>query len=68
MGLLNIIGTVIFLAVVALSLLAVFDVLSLKPGSRRGRNGTQRSDSKTPSRSHLTGEEDLAAEKPARRR
>lgn len=68
MGLLNIIGTVIFLGVVVISLLAVFDVLSFQPGSRRPRKGAQSPDSKTPSRSHLTREEDLAAEKPARRR
>ena len=68
MSLLNIIGTVIFLCVVVISLLAVFDVLSFRPGSRRPRKGAQSPDSNTPSRSHLTREGHLAAEKPARRR
>ncbi|NPT54906.1 hypothetical protein [Paraburkholderia elongata] len=37
MNLLNVVGTVIFLGIVALSLLAVLDVLSLRPRAKHTR-------------------------------
>jgi hypothetical protein len=67
MNLLNVVGTVIFLGVVALSLLAVLDVFSLRPGAKRIRRPGDMPAAKRRSNTHMAREEAFTGEKSNRR-
>jgi hypothetical protein len=67
MNLLNVVGTVVFLGVVALSLLAVLDVLFLRPGAKRTRRPGQMPATRRRSNTPIAPEKAFTGEKPNRR-
>lgn len=67
MNLLNVVGTVVFLGVLALSLLAVLDVLFLRPRAKRGHRPGRMPATRQGSNRHIAHEEAFTGEKPNRR-
>ncbi|MFM0339753.1 hypothetical protein [Paraburkholderia fungorum] len=67
MNLLNVVGTVVFLGVLALSLLAVLDVLFLRPRAKRSHRPGRMPATRHGSNRHIAREEAFTGEKPNRR-